>query len=325
MSFGGGVGQEDEAKFHRDMLILRTIHGELVKLSQVNEKLAFAEESVDRLRIAVQQQQELNRSEPPVETQLTVSDEQLESAKEELALLRETNNRSSKEIEENRAFIANLEAEFVERKAKLKHLEYDVNVIEKEGRKLARELDKVLRIQITEAQVHHEVSHDVSVDSSVDSSCSPHHHDGSCPPEEVAREASMPEYLADFAKRCHITGSPSSSGNSSDSTSRLQSAGGSRGQTETPELPDLGDSFLLSSPDVSPLGAAAAVVVGTPTGGHPLANKKGPPVHARMTAIKSARASAGGGGDHEAENSDTGLSSLHSSSDEATLDFGTLV
>ena len=29
----------------------------------------------------------------------------------------------------------------------LKHLEYDVNVIEKEGRKLAKELDKVLNIR----------------------------------------------------------------------------------------------------------------------------------------------------------------------------------
>ena len=55
---------------------------------------------------------------------------QIESAKEELALLRESNNRSSKEIEENAASIAVLEKDFVQRKARLKHLEYDVNVIE---------------------------------------------------------------------------------------------------------------------------------------------------------------------------------------------------
>ena len=284
---------------------------------------------------------------------------QIESAKEELALLRESNNRSSKEIEENAASIAGLEEDFVQRKARLKHLEYDVNVIEKEGRKLARELEKVLRIQITEAEVHHHQNPDNlendtnnpggindSVDSSVDmtlplSSSSdskavshqgpPSYSNSPCQTTRPASDGSVT--AADLAEavteRCLITGSPSSSGNSSDSKSSFNHRDRNRNSTDTPDLPDLGDSFLLSSPDMSPRGA-----VGPPLSG----NLRKPIIHARMSALVKSSVSSGAAssvrsgtagradpGDPEAENSDTGLSSLHSSSDEATLDFGTLV
>ena len=280
----------EESKHERDMLILRTIHGELTKLSQLNDKLVFAEDSVDRLCIALKQQHE----QQPSHQQLAVSDEQLDSAREELALLREANNRSSREIDENRAVIAGLEEAFAEKKAKLKHLEYDVNVIEKEGRKLARELDKVLRIQISPDEEQSSCSSSGKHDESVDS-CS-----------TTAAAAALTAEDLEFSKRCLITGSPSSSGNSSDGKST-----DGRGRTETPELPDLGDSFLLSSPEASPRGAAAvAAASGTLF--------KKPLLHSRAEAVKTAR-------DPEAENSDTGLSSLHSSSDEATVDFGTLV
>ena len=283
---------------------------------------------------------------------------QIESAKEELALLRESNNRSSKEIEENAASIAGLEEDFVQRKARLKHLEYDVNVIEKEGRKLARELEKVRRIQITEAEVHHHQNPDslendtnnpVGIDDSVDSSVDmtlplssssdskavshqgpPSYSNSPCQTTRPASDGSVT--AADLAEavteRCLITGSPSSSGNSSDSKSSFNHRDRNRNSTDTPDLPDLGDSFLLSSPDMSPRGA-----VGPPLSG----NLRKPIIHARMSAlvkssssgaassVRSGTAGRADPGDPEAENSDTGLSSLHSSSDEATLDFGTLV
>ena len=284
---------------------------------------------------------------------------QIESAKEELALLRESNNRSSKEIEENAASIAGLEEDFVQRKARLKHLEYDVNVIEKEGRKLARELEKVLRIQITEAEVHHhqipdnlenDTNNPVGIDDSVDSSVDmtlplssssdskavshqgpPSYSNSPCQTTRPASDGSVT--AADLAEavteRCLITGSPSSSGNSSDSKSSFNHRDRNRSSTGTPDLPDLGDSFLLSSPDMSPRGA-----VGPPLSG----NLRKPIIHARMSALVKSSVSSGAAssvrsgtagradpGDPEAENSDTGLSSLHSSSDEATLDFGTLV
>ena len=233
--------EESEAKFERDMLILKTIHEELVKLCQMNEKLVFAEDSVDRLQIAVKQQQDQG------------ADVQLSTAREELEKLKESNAKSSKEIEENKKIIANLESEFLERKSKLKHLEYDVNVIEKEGRKLARELDKVLSIQIEYSDVD-EAN------------------------ESVETELCDLEAVEGAAGCKRTVGSPasSSSGNSSDKSR----------QTLTPELPELNESFF-----------------------DPQQNSKKLPNKV----------------DPEAENSDTGLSSLHSSSDEAVIDFGTLV
>ena len=214
----------------------------------------------------------------------------------------------------------------------------------------------MLRIQITEAEVHHHQNPDNledtnnpviddSVDSSVDmtlpmSSSSdskavshqgpPSYSNSPCQTTRPASDGSVT--AADLAEavteRCLITGSPSSSGNSSDSKSSFNHRDRNRNSTDTPDLPDLGDSFLLSSPDMSPRGA-----VGPPLSG----NLRKPIIHARMSAlvkssssgaassVRSGTAGRADPGDPEAENSDTGLSSLHSSSDEATLDFGTLV
>ena len=77
-----GSASAEEAKYQRDMLILQTIHSELVKLSAMNDKLVFAEDSVDRLQIALKQQTEseltTNLPPPPLSTdQLRVSEEQV--------------------------------------------------------------------------------------------------------------------------------------------------------------------------------------------------------------------------------------------------------
>ena len=74
-----GSASAEEAKYQRDMLILQTIHSELVKLSAMNDKLVFAEDSVDRLQIALKQQTESElTTNPPLSTdQLRVSEEQV--------------------------------------------------------------------------------------------------------------------------------------------------------------------------------------------------------------------------------------------------------
>ena len=76
-----GSASAEEAKYQRDMLILQTIHSELVKLSAMNDKLVFAEDSVDRLQIALKQQTEselTTNPPPPLSTdQLRVSEEQV--------------------------------------------------------------------------------------------------------------------------------------------------------------------------------------------------------------------------------------------------------
>ena len=74
-----GSASAEEAKYQRDMLILQTIHSELVKLSAMNDKLVFAEDSVDRLQISLKQQTESESiTNPPLSTdQLRVSEEQV--------------------------------------------------------------------------------------------------------------------------------------------------------------------------------------------------------------------------------------------------------
>ena len=54
------------------------------------------------------------------------------------------------EVERNRGLLEDQEAAFRAKREAVKRLEYDVNVIEKEGRKLHKEWEKVMRIEIPE-------------------------------------------------------------------------------------------------------------------------------------------------------------------------------
>ena len=54
------------------------------------------------------------------------------------------------EVERNRGLLEDQEAAFRAKREAVKRLEYDVNVIEKEGRKLHKEYEKVMRIEIPE-------------------------------------------------------------------------------------------------------------------------------------------------------------------------------
>lgn len=120
---------------------LKVILDELHKLASLNDKLQFAEESVDRLEIA------LKLSSNNSEEDRLIQDH-LECAKTEVSKLKEANNEANEEVKDNQKSLEKMEEIKAERKLALKRLEYDVNVIEKEGRKLAKEYEKVMSIKI---------------------------------------------------------------------------------------------------------------------------------------------------------------------------------
>merc|ERR1712008_644230 len=72
----------------------------------------------------------------------------LACAKTEVSRLRSANDHAAVEVKDNQKALDKMEEAKAERKLALKRLEYDVNVIEKEGRKLAKEYEKVLSINI---------------------------------------------------------------------------------------------------------------------------------------------------------------------------------
>ena len=72
----------------------------------------------------------------------------LACAKDEVSRLRSANDKAALEVKDNQKALDAMEQSKAERKQALKRLEYDVNVIEKEGRKLAKEYEKVLNINL---------------------------------------------------------------------------------------------------------------------------------------------------------------------------------
>lgn len=173
----------------------------------------------------------------------------------------------------------------------MKALEYDVNVIEKEGRKLAKELDKVMNIRIegifTNSKSNSEPSpssetedtgnDSVEIETELDVLATD---SGNLSTEKCLSGQSS----FDPAGRTSVTGTPesSSSGNSSGSSSEKSVR------------------FCLDPPLTS----------SSSTSGR---------------CGKSSGKMRESSGDNVDNNSDTGLSSLHSSSDEGTYEIGTLV
>ena len=158
---GVDFNTEVDIRFKRDKLILKTIHTELTKLVQMNDKLTFAEDSVDRLKIAIRQVQDQTQHDtdtldtsghlpdaPNLSMSAKEAEEHIACAKEQLERLKVANDDASKVIEKNKGSIEDIDKKVKAGKATLKHLEYDVNVIEKESRKLNKELEKVLKIEI---------------------------------------------------------------------------------------------------------------------------------------------------------------------------------
>jgi len=121
---------------------------EMTNLSHLNEKLQFAEESVDRLEIAVKQQLHTESGNGNGQAGDNLIHNHLACAKTEVSRLRSANDHAAVEVKDNQKALDKMEEAKAERKLALKRLEYDVNVIEKEGRKLAKEYEKVLSINI---------------------------------------------------------------------------------------------------------------------------------------------------------------------------------
>ena len=151
---GIGINNDVNIRFKRDMLILKTIHKELTKLTQMNEKLTFAEDSVDRLKIAVRQVQDQTKYDtdafdstrqlsdaPNLSMSTKDAEEHIACAKEQLERLKLANDEASKVIQKNKGSIEDIDKKVKAGKATIKCLEYDVNVIEKESRKLNKELE----------------------------------------------------------------------------------------------------------------------------------------------------------------------------------------
>ena len=62
--------------------------------------------------------------------------------------MRRANREGLEEVERNRGLLEAQETDFKAKRDAVKRLEYDVNVIEKEGRKLHKEYEKVMKIDI---------------------------------------------------------------------------------------------------------------------------------------------------------------------------------
>merc|ERR1711997_740571 len=140
------VNNERSEKIRKEKV--KQIMDEMTNLSHLNEKLQFAEESVDRLEIAVKQQLHTESGNGNGQAEDNLIHNHLACAKTEVSRLRSANDDAAIEVKDNQKALDKMEEAKAERKLALKRLEYDVNVIEKEGRKLAKEYEKVLSINI---------------------------------------------------------------------------------------------------------------------------------------------------------------------------------
>ncbi|TRY73414.1 hypothetical protein TCAL_14659 [Tigriopus californicus] len=226
---------------------------------------------------------------------------------QELDSVKRYNQSAMEDISRNKELISAMELEFKNKKDSIKQLEYDFNLIEKEGKKLGREYEKVLSIEIPDAD--RESDADRGEDSALEDST-----------QVIYSE------LKELKLECQRFTSTSSSD------------------------PDHDPSKLLTSPVLTPASASESGVdlshEGSTSGSEssgprpsPLSHSESEPldskllVHdfcsteSRSSRIKSSRTETRHGilDDGEDTNSDTGLSSLHSSSDEGAYEFGTLV
>lgn len=242
---------------------VKAILDELLKLSQINDKLQFAEESVDRLNIALKQQQKPSSSSSSSSTEPSqeLINDHLSCAKQEVSRLRSANDQAAIEVKDNQTALDKMEEAKAERKLALKRLEYDVNVIEKEGRKLAKEYEKVLNIKLDDLQVE---NNDIILEEADD--------------EEDDNE----EIYA----------------------------------------------LLNSSVASSSANSKTAEENHSTTSGHSSTEDQSMIIHeiiAKDSPIDDKNVNTNSQGQTADNNSDTGLSSLHTSSDEGTYEVGTLV
>ena len=310
----------------------------LSRVQLLNDKLENTEETLCDLHCKLTARS--RSADPP-----GLESRALESTRSEISKLRCLNDQVGKEIDHNHHLIRSMQSAFDERKALVVKLENDVVHIESEGLHLQRELQRMtdesafdptnldLYVNARPAQttsgnnddVEDDLMKDIMNDVQYQLSNSDLYEDAVPPAAKLYERLQglhvktgldllngQSSSCTDSA-RINATGSPgsSTSGNSSSGcgTGSEQSApsSGREGIMATPELPPIPGEFphhMISSSK----------------------NSKMPPASSSVTSqyTKSILKAVDPSGDLDS-NSDTGLSSLHSSSDEGTYVLDTLV
>jgi len=313
----------------------------LTQVFKINEQIAQAEEQANELSV------QLSPS-------LTENQSEMKSIQGELKDLRCTNDQAGREIDQNRHLISSMRVAYDERKALMDQLEKDVDSIELEGQRLQQELQA---IQTKRQEQTFEILSQIPLNNDQDLGSedeleepiifsggflddkNPGHYniltneqlyemsngaknEPSALYDELQRRlriktscldhdlrASLPSPDSHRIKATGSPGSNSSSGNSSGSSvSYEKSVRFSDRQLilSTPELPD-----LQTSPVNHQLNCKKSILKAE---------------HQSNPSVSSTNSNQNGIiGDNTDSNSDTGLSSLHSSSDEGTYVLDTLV
>lgn len=250
---------------------------ELEKLFHINSQLEMHEQDISTLIKDIGHQMDSGAY-----ASLQQVSQKMFLSRRELQEVMDVNERSNNELEQIRIELAAVEHMTEERRNVVKQLEYDVNVIEKEGRRLHKEYEKVMNIDIDavtkkEAEEDNNVYYELKELNMKAKSLL----DG--------RSSGGSIRVADTAS----PGSSSSSGNSSFSEK----------------------SVRFNEQDID--GAVRAS-----KGGFKFATKSAKFTKSILKPIESLMRTTNDDGD---SNSDTGLSSLHSSTDEGSYEMGTLV
>ena len=316
----------------------------LTSVFKINEQIAQAEEQANELSVQLS----------PSQQNSTENQSEMRTIQSELKDLRCTNDQAGREIDQNRHLISSMRVAYDERKALMDQLEKDVDSIELEGQRLQQELQAIQtkrQEQTFEILSQIPLNNDQDLGSEDDeddleepiifsggfldekSGNNPGHYniltneqlyemsngaknEPSALYDELQRRlriktscldhdlrASLPSPDSHRIKATGSPGSNSSSGNSSGSgVSYEKSVRFSDRQLilSTPELPDLQPS------------------------NHQLSGKKSI-LKAEHPNVPVSSTNSNQNGDNTDSNSDTGLSSLHSSSDEGTYVLDTLV
>ncbi len=276
---------------------LRKVYEELARLSSLNDKLTFAEESVDRLEIALKQSASSPNLHGILQEDKSVLDH-LALAKHEVSRLKSANDEAAVQVVANQEALDAMDEKKVERRLALKRLEYDVNVIEKEGRKLAKEYEKVLSITIDESLLHVPEAAAAGLDED---------------PEDIYKE--LKQIREDSRIACNVGSSLESS------EAGMSPSKNSEARASPEDSTSSGNSSYQADEDATLTstllgGNTSLSLDSTLTSTTCLDIRKDRPISSKNLLQSS------NGSD---TNSDTGLSSLHTSSDEGVYEVGTLV
>ncbi len=308
-----GLDNSDEFTEEKDLIkaeLQKTqcVATELVKLLAINEELHRVETRQHLLDSNVRSLLMTSPSSNLPKQSLEVAnyDEEETETMLELSALRSANESSTEVIAHNADMLEALQIQLDAARDSVKKLEYDVNVVEKEGRKLNNQLGRVRELHIptdpTELLLDHQFRQR--------------------PTEEIYSELKLLQReVAAREASLHAAADPSSTSS-----------------TDMTHLAATSVTTTRITANVSPEGSSSSS--GASSGGEScqiqehMLSKKGPKILMSNSKKLAAAATEGDAADVDT-NSDTGLSSLHSSGEEdalvafinapCTYDGGTLV